>query len=209
MQLLFLIINHNTLTISLLTWPIFIYSILNVGGYISLPGSEARVSSGTVPSGLRATLYIHPVRSPPKPLQFFYHIILSPSSAPTLLYLSLRLRLFPPCLLPPLRGFLSLPDPHDIQGELLPPSPGWAHSWLPIRRQTQFRDSTVRNALRGRVLATGSIYPNLSQSHHFQLRPNGWVHPCPVPLALEVHACYPPRRPVVKSLKGFIQPGVQ
>ena len=90
--------------------------MLNVGGWNSLPGAEARGALGTVPSGLHATLYLHPAQPPPKRLQFFYHIILSPSSATPLL--SLRLLCFSPRLLPPLRGYLPRPDPHDIQGGL-------------------------------------------------------------------------------------------
>ena len=98
--------------------------MLSVEGGVSLPGEEARGTLGTVPSGLRATLYLHPVQPLPKNLRFFYHIILSPSSSPPLLSLSLRLIFFPPRLLPPLRGYLSRPNPHDILGGLFTPSHG-------------------------------------------------------------------------------------
>ena len=40
----------------LLTWPPFIDSVLNIGGWSSLPRAYARGALGTVPIGLRATL---------------------------------------------------------------------------------------------------------------------------------------------------------
>ena len=95
--------------------------MLNVGGWCSSPISEARGALGTIPIGLRANLYLHPVRPPPKRLQLFYHIIPSLSSAPTLIYLYLRHLPPPP---PSLSGCLPRPDTHDIQGGLLQPSPG-------------------------------------------------------------------------------------
>ena len=80
----------------LLTWYPCISSMITVKGWDSLTGEEDRCALRTIPSGLRATLYFHPARPPTKRLQFFYNIILSPSSAPTLLLLSIRLQLFPP-----------------------------------------------------------------------------------------------------------------
>ena len=44
-------------TLSLLIWPLFIASPLNIGGWSYLPGAEARGTLGTVPIGLGATLY--------------------------------------------------------------------------------------------------------------------------------------------------------
>ena len=88
---------------SLLTWPPCIYSMLDVGGWNSLPGAEVRGKLYTVPSGLSATLHLHCTRSLSKRLQFFYHIIISLSSDLTLISLSLqlRLRLPPPVYSPP------------------------------------------------------------------------------------------------------------
>ena len=40
----------------LLTWHTFVAIVLNIGGWVSLPGVEARGALGTVPIGLRATL---------------------------------------------------------------------------------------------------------------------------------------------------------
>ena len=57
-----------SLSLSLLTWPPCIYSILNVRVGSSLPGTQARGSLGTVSSGLLATLYLHPSRPPQKHL---------------------------------------------------------------------------------------------------------------------------------------------
>ena len=73
--------------------------MLNIGGWNYLPISEASGTLGTVPSGLHPTLYLSPTRPPLKRLWFFYHIIPSPSSAPTLPSLSLQFLL--PCLPPP------------------------------------------------------------------------------------------------------------
>ena len=66
--------------------------MLNVWGWNSLPGSEARGALGTVPSGLSANLYLHPSQPPPQCLRFFYHIIISLLLTPTLLSLSLQFR---------------------------------------------------------------------------------------------------------------------
>ena len=96
------------LSLSLLTWPPWISRFLNIGGWNSLPWLESRGASGTVPSGLRATLYLHPTSPPPKRLRFFYHIIPSPQYDSTLLSLSLRLLLPPPHTHPP---HPQLPDP--------------------------------------------------------------------------------------------------
>ena len=175
-----------------------------LGRRSSLPGAEARGTLGTVPSGLRATFYLHITRSLPKCLWFFYHIITSQSSDPTLLSLYLRLRLFHPCLLPPLCGWLPRPYPHDIQVMLLPPSPGYANSWLPIWLQSKVHDRTGSNVLHDCVLAEGNIDPDIIQSHHFQRHPNRWVHPFPVLLTFGAHACHLPRRMVAKTLKVFL-----
>ena len=114
----------SLISLSLLTWPTCIYSMINIGGRSSLPGSEAKDALGTIPSGLRATLYLYPTRPRPKSLWLFYHIITYPSPDPTLIYLSLCLQLFHPCIPTPLRVCLHIPYPHDIQGGLLPSSPG-------------------------------------------------------------------------------------
>ena len=50
-----------------LTWPPWIPSVPNIGGWYSLPGAEARGALGTVPSGLRATL----ITSLPNPRLIF------------------------------------------------------------------------------------------------------------------------------------------
>ena len=86
-------------SIYLLTWPPRIASMLNIGGWSSLPREEANGTLGTVPNGLRAALYLPLARPLSKRLWLFYHIISSPSSFPTLLSFSLFLRFF---LLPPL-----------------------------------------------------------------------------------------------------------
>ena len=70
--------------------------MLNVKGCNSLLGVEARDALGTVPSGIHSTLYLHSVRPPPKHLRFFYNIVFSPSSTPTPLFLSFRIRFPPP-----------------------------------------------------------------------------------------------------------------
>ena len=64
-----------------------------------------------------------------------------------------------------------------------------------------------RNVLCDRVMASDDIYPNLLHSHYCQCRPNGWVHPCPILLMFGSRARHPPRRPVVKPIKGFLQSG--
>ena len=87
-------------SLSILTCPPCIYIMLNVVEWSSLPISEARGALYTVPGWLDNTLYLHPTRPPPKRLQFFYHIIIFSSSAPTLLSLSLRIRPPPPPRLP-------------------------------------------------------------------------------------------------------------
>ena len=78
-------------SLPLLTWPTCIYIMINVGGWNSLPVSEDIGALVTNTSGLCATLYIHPARPPPKRLRLFYHIIISPSSTPTLQSLQLQL----------------------------------------------------------------------------------------------------------------------
>ena len=90
--------------------------MLNIGGWVSLHGEEASGALSTAPSGLRATLHIPPVRLPSKRLWFLYHIIPSPSSASTLLPLSLRLQFFcPHILLPHLHCCISHHYPQDNQ----------------------------------------------------------------------------------------------
>ena len=41
----------------LLSWPPCITSVLNIGGWSSLPGAEASIALGNVLIGLHATLY--------------------------------------------------------------------------------------------------------------------------------------------------------
>ena len=118
---LLIITKILSLFLSLLTWPSCISSMLNIGGWSSLPGTEASVALGTVLSGLCATLYLPPARSPSKNMWFFRHIIPSPSSTPNLISLSLRLQFYPP---PPLCCCIPLPYPQDIHGGLLLPLPG-------------------------------------------------------------------------------------
>ena len=60
-----------------------------------------------------------------------------------------------------------------------------------------------------RVLEAGDIHPNLIQPHHHQRRPNGCIHPFTILLTFVYHARHPPHRPVVETLKGFIQPWLQ
>ena len=85
----FLYYGFNTLSSSILTWTPYISSMINARRCNYLPGAEAREVLGTILSGLCATLYLHIAQPLPKPLQFLYRIILSPSSAPPLLSLSL------------------------------------------------------------------------------------------------------------------------
>ena len=99
---------QDFLSLSLLTWPTCIYIVPYVGRFNSLPGAEARGTSGPVPSRLCSTLYLHPDQPPLKRLQFFYHISISQSYAPTLLSLSLRLRFSPPPS-PPVPPHISAP----------------------------------------------------------------------------------------------------
>ena len=73
--------------------------MLNIGWWGSLPRAEASSTLGNVPSVLHATIYLSPVRPPLNHLWFFYHIIPSPLSAPTLL--SIYLQLLLPCPHPP------------------------------------------------------------------------------------------------------------
>ena len=49
----------------------------------------------------------------------------------------------------------------------------------------------------------------LLQSHHCQSCTNGWVHLLLVLLTLGSHTRHLPRRPAVKPLEGFLQPGVR
>ena len=46
-----------SLSLSILTWNPCIATMINIGGWISLPGTEDSGALGTVPIGLRATLY--------------------------------------------------------------------------------------------------------------------------------------------------------
>ena len=110
------------ISLYILTWTPCINRMLNIGGWGYLPRSEASNALGTIPSGLRATLYLSPARPTLKHLWFFYHIIPYPSFCADLF--SLSLRFFRPRLLPTLRCFILLPYPQDIQGWLLPPLPG-------------------------------------------------------------------------------------
>ena len=96
---------------------------------------------------------------------------------------------------------------HDTSGLFLPHSN--TLETLKLRCQTQVRDRTGRNLLRNRVLVVGNIYPDLLQSHHFQRRSNGWLHPRTVRMKFGDHARHPLCRPVMKSHKGLLQPGVK
>ena len=58
-------------------------------------------------------------------------------------------------------------------------------------------------------MAAGDIHPNLLQSHHFKIRSNGCIHPCPILLTFGAHARHPPHHPVVRHLEVFLQPGGQ
>ena len=115
---------NRVLSLSLLTWSPCSTRMINIEGWRSLPESEARGAVCTSPSGLRATLYLHPTRLPPKRLWFVYHIMTSTSSKPILPSLSLRLQFFLPRLLTPPRFCLPHPYYQDIQGGLLPPFTG-------------------------------------------------------------------------------------
>ena len=64
-------LGKNPLSVSLFTWPPCIASMLNIGGWSSLPWAEPRGALGTVHSGLRDTLYLPPTIPPPKRLWFF------------------------------------------------------------------------------------------------------------------------------------------
>ena len=70
---------HFNISLSLLTWYPCIASMPNIEGWSSLPGAEASCKLGTVPSGLRATLYLLSTRTPSKCIWLFYHIYPSPS----------------------------------------------------------------------------------------------------------------------------------
>ena len=86
--------------IYILICPPFINIMLNIEGWSSLPRAEAIKVLGTVPIGLNDILYLSPARTLSDRLCLFYHIIIYPSSTPTLL--SLYLRFFCPRLLSPL-----------------------------------------------------------------------------------------------------------
>ena len=74
------------------------------------------------------------------------------------------------------------PYPPDIQGWLLPPLPGYAHSRITLCHKTHVHDTMGCNVLRNRVMTEVDIDPGLLQFHLCQRRPNVCVHPCPVPL---------------------------
>ena len=102
---------HSVL--SLLTWPPCISRMLNVGGWNSLPGIDARGALVTIHIWLHPTLYLHPAWPPPKLLWSFCHIIISVLSAPNILSLSLQLWFFLTRILPPFHRYLPHPHLHD------------------------------------------------------------------------------------------------
>ena len=63
------------------------------------------------------------------------------------------------------------------------------------------------NVLRNRVVAEGNIYPHLLQSHHCQIWPNGWIHPCPLLLMFGDHAHHQLHCTVVKPFWGISPTG--
>ena len=98
--------------LSLLTWPTYIASVLNIGQWSSLPGAEASSVLCTVPIRLRATLY--PIRQTSIGSYLF---LLSYHSPPFILP-------YPTLPLPPILPSLYLPSPPLLRA--LPLSSGYS-----------------------------------------------------------------------------------
>ena len=90
---------------------------------------------------------------------------------------------------------------------MLPPSPWYSQSRLPLRCQILVHNITSCNILCDCVLAVVDIHPDLIQTHRCQCRPKGWVHQCPTPLTFGAHDHHPPYQLVVETLKGLLHPG--
>ena len=90
---------------------------------------------------------------------------------------------------------------------MLPPSLQDPHPRPPLRRQTQFHYRTSFNLLCNCVLEAGDIHPDIFQSRHHQLRPNGWIYPCHIQLAFGAYACHLTDLPVVEAREGLLHPG--
>ena len=58
------ILNLSACNISILTWPLYINSVINIGGWNSLPIAEARGALGSVPT-VYMLQYVLSIRSPP------------------------------------------------------------------------------------------------------------------------------------------------
>ena len=97
-------------SLSLLTWTPCINSMLNIGGWNSLPGAEARCALGTVPIGLSAILcIIGHISVWLSVVLLVISVSLTPSLPPPfpiILSLSLYLRLLCPRLSPHLHCYM-------------------------------------------------------------------------------------------------------
>ena len=142
-----------------------------IRGWSSLPGADTSGTFGTVPSGLRATLYLIRTTSIKTSMVLLsYHPPLSSySTLPYSPYPSDYSILVTP---PSLHCCMPHPYNQDIQGRLLPPSTGYEHYRIPLHHQTQVCDRTSCNVLCARILVVGDINPDLINPQHCQHHPN-------------------------------------